>query len=54
MSEGRCVTKDKWRPLNRIAQGGDNILENYVIEHVWSDFPGFISVDFFELFKKII
>lgn len=45
--------KDTWKPLNRIAQGGDNMLKNYILDHVWVDFPGFISTDFIELFKKI-
>lgn len=45
--------KDTWKPLCRLAQGGDNALKNYVIDHVWVDYPGFISSDFAELFKKI-
>ncbi len=45
--------KDTWKPLYGIAQGGDNVLKNYVLDHVWTDFPGFISMDFIDLFKKI-
>lgn len=45
--------KDTWKPLYGKAQGGDNMLKNYVLDHVWTDFPGFISTDFVELFMKI-
>ena len=46
--------KDTWKQLHGIAQGGDNVLKNYVLDHVWTDFPGFISTDFIDLFKKIL
>lgn len=46
--------KNKWPQLNRIANGGDNKLKNYVLDYVWSDYPEFLSVDFIELFNKII
>ena len=45
--------KDTWEPLKGIAHGGDNVLKNYVLDHVWTDFPGFISTDFIDLFKRI-
>lgn len=45
--------KDTWRGLNKFASGGDNKLKNHVLEHVWRDYPDYISVDFVELFKKI-
>ena len=45
--------KKTWAPLNRIANGGDNVLKNYMLEHVWKDYPEFISVDFMDLFMKI-
>lgn len=45
--------KDTWKPLNKIAQGGDNVLKNHVLETVWTDYPGFISTDFIDLFKSI-
>ena len=45
--------KDTWKPLNKQAQGGDNMLKNHVLDTVWSDYPGFISTDFVDLFMKI-
>jgi hypothetical protein len=45
--------KDTWKPLNRIAQGGDNVLKNYVLDTVCADYSGFISMDFIDLFRKI-
>ena len=45
--------KDTWKELNKVARGGDNVLKNYMLEHVWKDYPQFISVDFVELFMKI-
>lgn len=45
--------KDTWKPLNGIAQGGDNVLKNHVLDTVWTDYPGFISTDFVDLFMKI-
>lgn len=45
--------KEIWKPLNRIAQGGDNVLKNYVLDTVWSDYPAFISSDFIDLFLRI-
>lgn len=46
--------KDTWKPLNKIAQGGDNVLKNHVLETVWADYPGFISKDIVDLFMKIL
>ena len=46
--------KDTWKPLNKQAHGGDNALKNYVLDTVWSDYPGFISTDFIEIFMKIL
>ena len=45
--------KDTWKPLNKIAHGGDNVLKNYVLDKVWSDYPGYISTDFIDLFGRI-
>lgn len=45
--------KDTWKPLNKQTQGGDNMLKNHVLDTVWSDYPGFISTDFVDLFMKI-
>lgn len=45
--------KDTWKPLNKIAQGGDNVLKNHVLDTVWTDYPGFISTDFIDLFQAI-
>lgn len=45
--------KATWNKLNGVAHGGDNALKNYVIDYVWSEYPGYISVDFVDLFKKI-
>ena len=46
--------KIKWPQLNKIAPKGDNVLKNYMIDRVWSDYPEFISTDFIDLFKKIL
>ena len=46
--------KDTWKPLNKQAQGGDNVLKNHVLDTVWTDYPGFISTDFVDLFMKIV
>ncbi len=32
--------KDTWKPLWKIAQGGDNVLKNHVLDTVWTDYPG--------------
>lgn len=45
--------KNQWPQLNRIAQKGDNVLKNYMLDRVWSDYPEYISTDFVDLFKKI-
>ncbi len=45
--------KDTWKELYRLARGGDNVLKNYILDHVWKDYPGYISVDFVDLFMKI-
>lgn len=49
-----ALIKETWKPLKRIAVGGDNVFKNYVLEHVWADYPGFISTDFYELLSKIV
>lgn len=46
--------KTIWPQLNRIAQGGDNVLKNYVLDHVWKDYPEFISTDFVDLFMRLV
>jgi ABC-type Mn2+/Zn2+ transport system ATPase subunit len=46
--------KDTWKPLNKQAQGGDNVLKNHVLDTVWTDYPEFISTDFIDLFVKIV
>ena len=45
--------KDTWKPLYKIAQGGDNVLKNHVLDTVCTDYPEFISSDFIDLFMKI-
>ena len=30
------------------------MLKNYILDHVWIDYPGYISSDFAELFAKIL
>lgn len=45
--------KDTWKPLNKIAHGGDNVLKNYVLDKVWSDYSGYVSMDFIDLFSRI-
>ena len=45
--------KATWNQLNGIAHRGDNALKNYVLDYVWAEYPGYISVDFVDLFKKI-
>jgi hypothetical protein len=49
-----ALIKETWKPLKKIAVGGDNVLKNYILEHVWADYPGFISTDFYELLSKIV
>lgn len=49
--EGRIL--DTWKPLHKYAQGNEGALKNHVIDSVWADYPGFISVDFIDLFKRI-
>lgn len=46
--------KDTWKPLNKLAQGGDNVLKNHMLTHIWSNYPEFVSTDFIELFSKIV
>lgn len=43
-----------WPKFNRIAQGGDNVFKNYILDHVWKDYPEFVSHDFVDLFMKIV
>lgn len=45
--------KDTWKSLNKLAQGGDNMLKNHMLSHVWANYPEFVSTDFIELFSKI-
>ena len=45
--------KATWNKLNGVAHGGDNALKNYVLDYVWAEYPGYISVDFVDLFNKI-
>ena len=49
-----AIIKATWSPLNGIAKGGDNVLKNYMLDRVWSDYPGFVPTDIVELFKKIV
>lgn len=45
----------KWPKLNSIARGGgDNKLKNHVLDTVCKDYPDFISIDFVDLFNKIV
>ena len=45
----------KWPQLNAIAKGGgDNKLKNHLLDTVCKDYPDFISMDFVELFNKIV
>ena len=48
-----AMIKDKWKSLNRHAQGGDNALKNYMLDRAYKDYPEFISQDFVNLFVKI-
>ena len=44
-----------WPQLRAIAKGGgDNKLKNHVLDTVYKDYPEFISLDFIELFSKIV
>ena len=44
-----------WPKLNFIARGGgDNKLKNYVLDTVCRDYPDFLSMDFVDLFNKIV
>lgn len=46
---------DTWPQLRAIAKGGgDNKLKNHVLDTVYKDYPEFISLDFIELFSKIV
>ena len=38
----------------RESKGGDNALKNYILDTVCKDYPDFLSVDFIELFNKIV
>ena len=45
----------KWPKLNSIARGGgDNKLKNHVLDTVCKEYPNFISMDFVDLFNKIV
>ena len=46
--------KTTWPQLNLLARSGDNTLKNYVLDHVWRDYPEYISQDFVDLFVKIV
>ena len=46
--------KATWNSLNGIAHRGDNALKNYVLDYVCAEYPGYISVDIVDLFKKIV
>ena len=44
-----------WPQLKSIARGGgDNKLKNHVLDTVFKEYPDFISMDFVDLFNKII
>lgn len=46
---------NQWPQLNAIAKGGgDNKLKNHLLDTVCKDYPDFISMDFVELFNKIV
>ena len=49
-----AMIKDTWKQLNGIAKGGDNVLKNYMLERVWSEYPGFVPTDIVDLLKKIV
>ncbi len=46
--------KQTWPQLYEKARGGDNALKNYILDTVCKDYPDFLSVDFIELFNKIV
>lgn len=46
--------KNTWLPLKRIASGGDNVLKNYMLDHVWTDYGDYVSMDFVDLFVRIV
>lgn len=51
--ESRIIST--WPKLNSIARGGgDNKLKNHVLDTVCKDYPDFISIDFVDLFNKIV
>jgi len=51
--ESRIIST--WPKLNSIAKGGgDNKLKNHVLDTVCKDYPDFISMDFVDLFNKIV
>lgn len=46
---------NQWPQLNAIAKGGgDNKLKNHLLDTVCKDYPDFISIDFGDLFNKIV
>lgn len=47
------MIKDKWKQLNGLARGGDNMLKNYMLDRVCREYPEFLSQDFVDLFMKI-
>jgi hypothetical protein len=48
-----AMIKDRWKPLNRIAQGGDNVLKNYMLDRVCYNYPKYLSIDFINLFMRM-
>lgn len=46
---------NQWPKLNAIAKGGgDNKLKNHLLNTVCIDYPDFISIDFLDLFNRIV
>lgn len=47
--------KEKWPQLNKISRnGGDNKLKNHLLDTVANEYSDYISLDFVELFNKIV
>ncbi len=46
----------KWPQLNIIKRGKteDNIIKNYIIRYIITEYPEFLDIDFINLFDKII
>lgn len=47
---------NKWPQLNSVKRGknDENILKNYMLDNVISEYPEFLSNEFIETFSKIV